>query len=119
MLKKEQNYVARSLRKKPSGPEHIVCHHCSAFGHLRPHCSKFQALKRIKRKDKLKLFRSCALQAKLDFIENGKLLKDVVNVFTSLSMCITGSHSSNPCLFSHETITSNNCSIWVRKGSYD
>ena len=118
MLKKEQNYVARSLPEKPSRPEHIVCHHCSAFGHLRPHCSKFQALKRIKRKDKLKLLRSCALQAKLDFIENGKLLKDVVNVFTSLSMCISSSHSSNPRLTSHETHIPNNRSVWMRKGSY-
>ena len=111
MLKKEQNYVARSLPEKPSGPEHIVCHHCSAFGHLRPHCSKFQALKRIKRKDKLKLLRSCALQAKLDFIENGKLLKDVVNVFTSLFMCISSSHSSILCLTPHETLTPNTCSV--------
>ena len=118
MLKKEQNYVARSLPEKPSGPEHIVCHHCSAFGHLRPHCSKFQALKRIKRKDKLKLLRSCALQAKLDFIENGKLLKDVVNALTSLSLCISGSHSSNPRLTSHETLIPKNRSIWMRKDSY-
>ena len=118
MLKKEQNYVARSLPEKPSGPEHIVCHHCSAFGHLRPHCSKFQALKRIKRKDELKLLRSCALQAKLDFIENGKLLKDVVNVFTSLFMCISSSHSSNHRLTSHETHIPNNRSVWMRKGSY-
>ena len=56
MLKKEQNHVARSLPKKPSGPKSIVCHHCGAFGHLRPHYSKFQALKRIKRKEKLELF---------------------------------------------------------------
>ena len=46
-LKREQNYVARSLPKKPSGPKHIVCHHCGAFGHLRSHCSKFQTLERI------------------------------------------------------------------------
>ena len=31
-LKREQNHVARSLPKKPSGPKHIVCHHCGAFG---------------------------------------------------------------------------------------
>ena len=36
MLKREQTHVARSLLKMPSGPKHIVCHHCSAFGHLRP-----------------------------------------------------------------------------------
>ena len=52
-LKREQNYVIRSLPKKPSGPKHIVCHHCGTFGHLRPHCSKFHALKRIKRKEKV------------------------------------------------------------------
>ena len=61
MLKKEQNHGARSLPKKPSGPKPIVCHHCGAFGHLRPHYSKFQALKRIKRKEKLELLESCAL----------------------------------------------------------
>ena len=32
LLKREQNYVARSLSKKPSGPKPIVCHHCGAFG---------------------------------------------------------------------------------------
>ena len=73
MLKREQNHVARSLPKKPSGPKHIVV--TNAFGHLRPHCSKFQALKRIKRKNKLELLGSCALQAKPDLIESGKLLK--------------------------------------------
>ena len=56
-LKRKQNHVARSLSEKPSGPKHIVCHHCGAFGHLRPHCSKFQAFKRIKRKEKLELKR--------------------------------------------------------------
>ena len=60
-LKREQNHVARSLPKKSSGPKPIVCHHCGAFGHLRPHYSKFQALKRIKRKEKLELLESCAL----------------------------------------------------------
>ena len=80
MLKKEQNHGARSLPKKPSGPKHIVCHHCGAFGHLRPHYSKFQILKKIKRKEKLELFGSCAFQAKPDLIENGKLLKKVFNI---------------------------------------
>ena len=50
-LKREQKHVARFLPKKPSEPKYIVCHHCGAFGHLRPHCSKFHALKRIKRKE--------------------------------------------------------------------
>ena len=111
MLKREQNHVTRSLPKKPSGPKHIVCHHCVAFGHLRSHCSKFQALKRIKRKKEFELLGSCALQAKLDLIESGKLLKHVVNALTSLSMCISGSHSSKPRLTSHETIIPNNCPV--------
>ena len=33
-LKREQNHVARSLPKKPSGPKHIICHHYGAFGYL-------------------------------------------------------------------------------------
>ena len=117
-LKREQTHVARFLPKRPSGPKHIVCHHCGAFGHLRPHCSKFQALKRIKRKETLELFGSCAMQAKLDLMENGKLLKKVFNVLTSLSMCISGSYSSSPRLTSHETLIPNNSSVWMRKGSY-
>ena len=91
---------------------------CGAFGHLRPHCSKFHAFKRIKRKEKLELLGSCALQAKSDLMENGKLLKKVFNVLTSLFMCIFGSHSSNPHLTSHETLIPNNHSVWMRKGSY-
>ena len=54
-LKKEQNYVAKSLPKNPSGPKHSVCHNCGAFGHLRPQCSKFHAFIRIKRKKKKNL----------------------------------------------------------------
>ena len=117
-LKREQNHVARSLPKKPSGPKHIVCHHCGTFGHLRPHFSKFQSLKRIKRKEKLEFFGSCALQDKPVFGENGKLLKKIFNALASLSICITGSHSSNPHLTSHETLIPNNHSIWMRNGSY-
>ena len=117
-LKREQNHVARSLPKKLSGPKHIVCHHFGAFGHLRPHCSKFQALKRIKRKEKLKLLGSCAMKAKPVLGENGKLLKKVFDVLTSLSMCIFSSHSSNSHLTSHEILISNNRSVWMRKGSY-
>ena len=104
MLKEEQNHVARSLPKKTSGSKHIVCHHYGAFGHLRPHCSKFQALKRIKRKKKLELFGSCAIKAKSDLRENSKLLKKVFDVLTFLSMCISGSHSSNPHLTSYKTL---------------
>ena len=110
-LKREQNHVVRSFPKKPSGPKPIVCHHCGAIGHLRPHCSKFQALKRIKRKEKLELYGSCVLQAKSVLGENGKLLKKVFDVLTSLSMCIFSSHSSNPHLTSHETLILNNSSV--------
>ena len=81
-LKREQNHIARSLLKKSSGPKHIVCHYCDAFGHLRPHCSKFHALKRIKRKDKLELFRSCAMKAKPFFSENRMLLKNCLMLLT-------------------------------------
>ena len=110
-LKREQNQVGRSLPKKPSGPKHIVCHHCGAFGHLKSHCSKFHALKRINRKEKLELLGSCAMKAKPVLGENGKLLKKVFNVLTSLSMYISSSHSSNPRVFSLETFIPNNCSI--------
>ena len=119
MLKKEQNHGARSLPKKPSGPKHTVCHHCGAIGHLRPHCSKFQALKRIKRKEKLELFgRNVCLKAKPDLGENCMLLKQVGNALISLSMCISGSHSSNLRLTSHETLIPHNHSVWMRKDSY-
>ena len=107
----KQNYVARCLPKKPNGPKHIVCHHCGAFGHLRPHCFKFQALKRIKRKEKFELLGSCAKKAKPYLGENGMLLKHVVNALTSLSMCNSGSHSSILCLTPHETLTPNTCSV--------
>ena len=117
-LKSEQTHVARSLPKRPSGPKPIVCHHCGTFGHLRPHCSKFQALKRIKRKEKLELFGRCAMKAKSVLGENGKLLEKVFDVLTSLSICIFGSHFSNPRLTSHETLIPNNHCVWMRKGSY-
>ena len=86
MLKGEQNHVARSLPKKPSGPKHIVCYHCGAFGHLRPYCSKFHAFKRIKRKDKFELLGSCAKKGKPDLSANNLLLRKVFNVLNSLSM---------------------------------
>ena len=118
MLKREQNHVAKSLSKRPSGLKPIVCHHCDVLSYLRPHYSKFQTLKRIKRKEKLEFFGSFAMKAKPILEENGKLLKKVFNVLTSLSMCISGSHSSNPRLASHETLIPNNHFIWMRKGSY-
>ena len=118
-LKREQNQVTRSIPKKPNGPKHIVCHHCGTFGHLRLHCSKFQALKRIKRKEKLELLGSCATKGKPDLIDNSMLLKKVFNVLNSLTMCISGSHSSNLRLTSHETLIPNNHSVWMRKSSYD
>ena len=117
-LKREQNQVARSIPKKLSGPKHIVCHHCGAFGHLRSHCSKFHAFKRIKRKDKLEFYGSCAKKGKPNLSENSMLLMKMFNAFNSLSMCIFGSHSSNLCLTSHETLIPNNRFIWMRKGSY-
>ena len=107
-LKREQNHMARSLSKKSSRPKHIVCHNCGAFGHLRPQCSKFHTLKRIKRKEKLELLGSYAKKGKLDLSENSMLLKKVFNALNSLSMCISGSHSSNPRLTSHETLIPNN-----------
>ena len=110
--------MVRSLPKKPSGPKHIVCHHCGAFGCLRPHCSKFHALKRIKRKEKLELLGSCAKKGKLVLSENSMLLKKLFNALNFLSMCISGFHSSNPRLTSHETLIPNNRSVWMRKGSY-
>ena len=117
-LKREQNHVARFLPKKSSRPKHIVCHYCDAFSHLRPHFSKSQALRRIKRKEKLELLGSCAKKGKPNLNENSMLLKKVFNALNSLSMCISGSHSSNPRLTSHETLIPNNRSVWLRKGSY-
>ena len=117
-LKREQTHVARSLPKRPSGPKHIICHHCGAFGHLRPHCSKFQALKRIKRKEKLELLGSYAKNDKPNLSDNSMLLKKMFNALNSLTMCISGSHSSIPYLTSLETLIPNNRSVWMRKGSY-
>ena len=116
-LKREQNHVTRSLPKKPSGPKYIVYHNCGVVGHLRPHCSKFHALKRIKRKEKFELLGSCAMKAKPVLSENNILLKKVFNSLNSLSMCISGSDSSNPRLTSHEILIPNNQSVWMRKGS--
>jgi len=117
-LKREQNHVAKSLPKKSSGPKHIVCHHCGFFGHLRPHCSKFHALK-IKRREKLELFGSCAKKGKPVFSENSMLLKKMFNALNFLTMCIYGSHSSNSRITSLETLISNNRFLWIGKGSYD
>ena len=101
-----------------SGPKHIVCHHCGAFSHLRPHYSKFHALERINRKEKLELHGSCTKEGKPDLSENSMLLKKVFNALNSLSMCISGSHFSNASLTFHETLIPNNRSIWMRKSSY-
>ena len=118
MLKKKQNHGAKSPPKKPSGPKHIVCHHYGAFGHLKPYCSKFHALKRIKRKEKLEFLGSCTKKGKPDLSENNMLLKKMFNALNSLSMYISGSHSSNPRLTSHETLIPNNCFVWMRKSFY-
>ena len=117
-LKREQNHVARSLPKKLSRPKHTVCHRCGAFGHLRPHCFKFHTLKRIKRKEKLELLRSCAKKSKLVLSENSMLLKKMFNALNSLTMCVFDSHSSNPCLTSLETLIPNKRYVWMRKDSY-
>ena len=108
---REQNHIARSIPKKPSGPKYIVCHHCGSFGHLRPQHCKFHALKRIKRKEKLELLESCAKKGKSDLSENSMLLKKMFNALNSLSMCISSFHSSNSRLISHETFIPNNLSI--------
>ena len=117
-LKREQNHVARCLSKKPSRDKHIVCHNCGAFGYLRPYYSKFHALKRIKRKEKLELLGSCAKKGKPVLSENSMLLKKMFNALNSLTMYIFGSHSSNRRLTSLETLIPNNHSVWMRKGSY-
>ena len=117
-LKREQNNVARSLPKRLSGPKHIVCHHCGVFGHLRPQCSKFHVVKRIKRKEKLEFYGSCAKKSTPVLSENSILLKKMFNALNFLTMCISGSHSSNPRLTSLETLIPNNRSVWMRKGSY-
>ena len=118
-LKREQNHITRSLPKKPSRPKHNVCHHCGAFGHLRHHYSKFHALKRIKRKEKLELLGRCVKKSKPVLSENSMLLKKMFNALNSLTMCISDSHSSNSRLISLETLILNNRAIWMRKGSYD
>ena len=117
-LKREQTHAARPLPKKPNGLKHIVFHHCGAFSHLRPHCSKFQALKRIRRKEKLELLGSCAMKSKPVWRKMVSFWKKVFDVLASLSMCISGSHSSNPRLTSHEALIPNNSSVWMRKDSY-
>ena len=108
-LKREQNHITRSLPKKLSEPKHIVRHHCGAFGYLRPHCSKFHALKRIKRKDKLELLRRYAKKGKPVLSEDSMLLKKGFNALNFLTMCISGSH---------KTLIPKNCCVWMRKGSY-
>ena len=52
-LKKEQNHIARSLSKKPSGPKHIVCHHCGALVILNLIALSFKLLKESKEKRNL------------------------------------------------------------------
>ena len=75
-------------------------------------------VKRIKRKEKLVLFGSYAKKSKPVFSENSMLLKKMFNTLNSLTMCISGSHSSNPRLTSLETFIPNNRSVWMRKGFY-
>ena len=68
-------------------------------------------LKKEKEKEKLELLGSYAKKGKLVLSENSMLLKKVFNALNSLSMCISGSHSSNPRLTSHETLILNNHSV--------
>ena len=96
----------------------LFCHHYGVFGHLIPHCSKFHALERIKRKEKFEFFGNCAKKGKPDLSENSMLLKKVFNALNSLFMCIFSTHSSNPRLTSYETLIPNNHSVWMRNGFY-
>ena len=75
-------------------------------------------LKESKEKKKLEFLGSCAKKSKPVLSENSMLLKKMFNALNSLTMCISGSHSSNPRLTSHETLIPNNRSIWMRRGSY-
>ena len=75
-------------------------------------------LKELKKKEKLELLGSYAKKDKPILSENSMLLKKVFNVLNSLSICISGSHSSNPRLTSHETLIPNNLFVWMRKDSY-
>ena len=75
-------------------------------------------LKELKKKEKIELLGSCAKKNKPDLSENIMLLKKMFNALNSLTMCIFSSHSSNPHLTSYETLIPNNCSVWMRKGSY-
>ena len=77
----------------------------------------FQLLKESKEKRNLSLL-EVAMKAKPDLGVNGKLLKKVFDVLTSLSICIFGSHFSDPRLTSHKTLIPKNRSIWMRKDSY-
>ena len=45
------------------------------------------------------------------------LLKKVFSALNSLSMCISGSHSSNTCFTSLKILIPNNQSVWMRKSS--
>ena len=58
-LKREQNYVIRSLPKKPNRPKHIICHHCDAFGHLDLIALSFMLLKESKEKRNLSFLKLC------------------------------------------------------------
>ena len=71
-----------------------------------------------KKKEKLELLGSYAKKGKPILSKNSMLLKKMFNVLNSLSICISGSHSSNPRLTSHETLIPNNLFVWMRKDSY-
>ena len=69
-------------------------------------------LKELKEKKNLSF-----LEIVLVLSENS-MLKKMFNALSSLTMCISGSHSSNSRLTSLETLIPNNRSVWMRKGSY-
>ena len=75
-------------------------------------------LKESKRKEKLELLGSCAKKGKPDLSDNSMLLKKAFNALNFLFMYISGSHSSNLRLTSHETLIPNNRCVWMRNGSY-
>ena len=78
----------------------------------------FMFLKESKEKKKLELLGSCAKKGKPNLNENSMFLKKVFNALNFLSMCISGSHFSNPRLTSHETLIPKNRCFWMKKSSY-
>ena len=72
-------------------------------------------LKESKEKRNLSFLEVMRKKGKPDLSENNMYLKKVFNALNSLSMCISGSHSSNPRLTSHETLIPNNYCVWMKR----